>query len=515
MYWNKIILIFFLISKSVTGASQSEFYTPKGDLNGLKEQDATLSGLPNVLLIGDSISIAYTQSVAELLNGVADVQRVKENCGNTDRGLQKLNSWLGDTKWDVIHFNWGLHDFCYRHPDSKVYGSRDKVNGRIAVPIERYEKNLEQLVIQLKKSGASLIWASTTRVPEDEAGRFVGDELKYNAVAEKIMRKYGVLINDLYALSDSFLPTLSALPGDVHFSKEGSQLLAKQVAAAVKKTLLLRSPTLADIRYGNHERNIMDVWLAKSNSPTPLVLVIHGGGWSSGRKEWVDRFVDVEALLQAGISVAAINYRYITQAGGMSPPVKAPLLDAARALQFIRAHSAEWHLDSARIGAAGASAGACSSLWLAYHDDLAAPECEDAVSRESTRLWCAAVINAQTSLDPKQMKAWTPNSRYGGHAFGIKNFAEFLGERDRIIAWIEEYSPYANVSADDPPVYLLYKNPPALGRDQRDPTHTANFGVKLKEHCETMRVPCELVYPGLENLNYKSPTDYLITTLKK
>lgn len=275
------------------------------------------------------------------------------------------------------------------------------------------------------------------------------------------------------------------------------------------------NPTLSGVRYGEHKRHVMDFWQAESATPTPLVFVVHGGGWVGGGKERVQRFADVAALLDAGISVVAINYRYTSQAGadGVEPPVKAPLHDAARALQFVRSKAQEWNLNSQRIGAAGGSAGVCTSLWLAFHDDLADPNSEDPVARQSSRLWCAAVTGAQTTLDPKQMKAWTPNSKYGGHAFGRRAFAEFLAEREQILPWIEEYSPYALVSQDDPPVYLTYSRPPAIGKNQQDPTHTSNFGVKLQEHCEATGVACELVYPDAPNVSHKTPTDYLIATL--
>ncbi len=274
-------------------------------------------------------------------------------------------------------------------------------------------------------------------------------------------------------------------------------------------------PTLSGVRYGEHERHVLDFWKAEADSPTPLVFVIHGGGWVGGEKERVDRFADVAALLKAGISVVAINYRYTSQAGadGIEPPVKAPLLDAARALQFVRSKSQEWNLKKERVGAAGGSAGACSSLWLAFHDDLADEDSDDPVARESSRLWCAAVTGAQTTLDPQQMIAWTPNSKYGGHAFGRRSFAEFLAEREQILPWIEEYSPYALVSQDDPPVYLTYSVPPAIGRSQKDPTHTSNFGVKLQQHCKATAVACELVYPGAPDVHHQTPTDYLIATL--
>ena len=138
----------------------------------------------------------------------------------------------------------------------------------------------------------------------------------------------------------------------------------------------------------------------------------------------------------------------------------------------------------------------------------------DPVARESTRLWCAAVNGSQTTHDPQQMKEWTPNSKYGGHAFGLVGFSQFLAERDKILPWIAEYSPYALVTADDPPIYLCYSGPPALGEDQKDPTHTSNFGVKLQEKCKGVGVPCELVYPGAPDVKHETAQAYLIEKLK-
>lgn len=306
------------------------------------------------------------------------------------------------------------------------------------------------------------------------------------------------------------LATTTLCPAGAAEKKAAPPQKAEAYAASVPK------PTLAGVRYGDHERNILDFWRAQSGTPTPVAFIIHGGGWTGGSKERLDRFADSTALLQAGISVVAINYRYTSQASaaGIEPPVKAPLHDAARALQFVRSKAAEWNLDKARIGAAGGSAGACSSLWLAFHDDLADPKNSDPIARESTRLWCAAVTGAQTTLDPQQMNAWTPNSRYGGHAFGLRDFAAFLAGREKIMPWIAEYSPYALVTRDDPPIYLIYSAPPALGQNQKDPTHTANFGVKLQEHCKATGVACELVYPGAPNVTHATPTAYLIATLK-
>ena len=280
-------------------------------------------------------------------------------------------------------------------------------------------------------------------------------------------------------------------------------------------------PTLANVPYGSSPKQVLDFYKADSSKPTPLVFYIHGGGWTAGSK---DKF-GVDPYLKAGISVVSIEYRFIqeAQAAGVKPPIEWPLHDAARALQFVRSKAAEWNIDQTRIGATGGSAGACSSLWLAFHSDMADPKSSDPIARESTRLFCAAVDGAQTSLDPKQLKEWTPNSRYGGHAFGFmpsvakrdSQFAEFLAAREELLPLIKEYSPYEHVSADDPPVYLIYNAPPALGQEQKDPTHTSNYGVKLQEKARSVGVECELVYPGAPDVKHPKIVDFLIETLKK
>ncbi len=286
---------------------------------------------------------------------------------------------------------------------------------------------------------------------------------------------------------------------------------------APQSQTVIPEPTLADQRYGDHERHVLDFWKADSSAPAPLVFVIHGGGWQGGDKNRVGRFVDVQQLLDHGISVAAINYRFVKHAveAQAEPPVRIPLHDAAHALQYLRSRAQELNINPDLVGAAGGSAGACSSLWLAYHDDLAEPDAEDPIRRQSTRLYCAAVIGAQTTLDPQQMQEWTPNSRYGGHAFGLQGFSEFLAARDRIQPWIAEYSPWHLVSSEDPPVYLSYSAVPAPGKVQKDPTHTANFGVLLQERCRQQKVSCELAYPGAPDGMHASPTDFLIATLKQ
>ena len=279
------------------------------------------------------------------------------------------------------------------------------------------------------------------------------------------------------------------------------------------------TPTAANVAYGTHERQVLDFWQAKSDRPTPLVLYIHGGGWQNGDKRGLSGAA-IKRYLDAGISVAAINYRFVKQAvkEKVEPPVKAPLHDAARALQFIRSKAAKWNIDKKRIGATGGSAGACSSLWLAFHKDLADPKSSDPVARESTRLYCAAVNGAQVSLDPKELREWIPNYGYGAHAFGLPNFKSLYDNRDKVLKWIKEYSPIEHASKDDPPIFLEYPNqkiPPVVGEKQKDPTHSAVMGLKLQERLKHLGVECILVYPGHTNPHYRNSADFLIDRLKK
>ncbi len=294
-------------------------------------------------------------------------------------------------------------------------------------------------------------------------------------------------------------------------------------APAKKPDYVPPTPTLTDVAYGTHTKQVLNFWKADSDKPTPLIFFIHGGGWGAGNRTSGLAGVLPDAL-KNGISVVSVEYRFISEAtaDGLVPPVKGPMLDCARALQFVRSKAQEWNLDKTRIGASGGSAGACTSLWLAFHDDLADPKSEDPIARESTRLFCAAVSAPQTTLDPRQMREWTPNSKYGAHAFGIKpdpakkqpTFDAFVESRDTILPWIKEYSPYELVSGNDPQVGLYFSTPPAIGMDQADPTHSANFGVKLKEHCDENKVPCELVYPGAPDVRHPTTFAFLLDALK-
>lgn len=193
--------------------------------------------MKKVLIIGDSISLGYYPVVKKTFTGQAEVQHNPGNAQHTGTGLRLLDNWLGDQQYDVILFNWGLWDLCYRHPESKVQGQRDKLNGEITYTVDRYEANMEKLVQRLKKTGAKLVFVTTTVIPPDEAGRFEGDERTYNDAAKEIMKKHNIEICDLYSHSVAIHKKYSKAAGDVHYTDEGYIKLAEPIVAAVRKAL--------------------------------------------------------------------------------------------------------------------------------------------------------------------------------------------------------------------------------------------------------------------------------------
>jgi len=272
-------------------------------------------------------------------------------------------------------------------------------------------------------------------------------------------------------------------------------------------------PTLANVAYGTHPRQVLDFWKAPSSQPTPLLFVIHGGAWMTGDKAKPDF---LQQCLDAHISIVSINYRFISDANEARvwPPVQWPLQDSARALQFVRSKAAEWNIDPKRIGASGGSAGGFSCLWLAFHPDMADPKSDDPVARQSTRLCCVLAMVPQTTLDPQLMKQWIPNMDYGQHAFALPAYADFLKDRQRLMPWIDRFSPYTLATRDDPPVYLFYDSVPALGQPQKDPCHSVNLGVTFAEHLKQVGISVELNYPNARDVKHPDLFSFLADNLK-
>lgn len=251
------------------------------------------------------------------------------------------------------------------------------------------------------------------------------------------------------------------------------------------------APDVKEAKYGPHERNVLDLWQAKAEKPTPFVVFIHGGGFQAGSKENLNPGF-LTRCLAAGLSVAAINYRYSRQA-----PFPGPMLDSARAVQYLRSRAAEWNLDPGRVACTGGSAGAGISLWLAFHDDLADPKSEDPVLRQSSRLTCAAVTGAQCSYDPRWIK-----EHIGGRAHEHPALLPFYGlkadelETEKAYALFAEASPLTHLTKDDPPVWMVYGGNDKPSDRPGAGIHSEKFGYELKAAMEKLGLACEVVIQG-------------------
>jgi acyl-CoA thioesterase-1 len=210
------IILFLICSLTAAGQQTNPAFAPIKDV----------PGLPRVLIIGDSISIGYTPPLRKLLDGKVNVHRVPDNSGPTTHGIQFVEDWIGKEKWDVIHFNFGLHDLKLMW------------DGQSQVSLSDYERNLRRIVSRLKQTGAHLIWASITPVPDGNVNppRSNADVLRYNEAAARVMKENGIPIDDLYSLINPRLAALQ-LKVNVHFTPEGYEVLAQQAAASIKEAL--------------------------------------------------------------------------------------------------------------------------------------------------------------------------------------------------------------------------------------------------------------------------------------
>ncbi|MDP6117246.1 MAG: alpha/beta hydrolase [Planctomycetota bacterium] len=273
---------------------------------------------------------------------------------------------------------------------------------------------------------------------------------------------------------------------------------------------------LANVKYGPHARNVIDLWKAESDEPTPLAVYIHGGGFKGGDKRSISP-ATVKYLLDQGISVAAIHYR-LTENGKHPFPI--PMQDGARAIQFMRYKAKEWNLNK-RIACFGGSAGACMSMWLAFHDDLADPENEDPVLRESTRITCAGPNAGQSSLHSPTLHEW----------FGVKSLVEHPALRPlfgvgpdedphapKFLKLMKEASPITYLTEDDPPVFMTYRLGNVPIDEKSNPNlwvHHPMLGIKLKEAMDRLGLECIVQYKGnSQESGYANQSDFMVKKLK-
>lgn len=257
-------------------------------------------------------------------------------------------------------------------------------------------------------------------------------------------------------------------------------------------------PTHADVAYGPHERNRIDLYLAESKTPTPLVLFIHGGGFRAGDKSSVNAG-EIRAFQREGWSVAAINYRFTNVV-----PAPGQYLDCARALQFLRHHALKYNLNPKLVASTGGSAGAGTSLWLAFHDDLAQPKSEDLIARESTRLVCTVVSNGQSSYDPRfAEKAGIPRPNFERHNFFEPFYDIKVAEADTPEAYkrYEAAAPITFLTKDDPPALMNYSYQNADVTNTSDlglVVHHPRLGIALKEQMDKLGIECIVQYRAAE-----------------
>ncbi len=271
--------------------------------------------------------------------------------------------------------------------------------------------------------------------------------------------------------------------------KSGKQAATVAPQPVAQPTVI--PPTFADVPYDQYEKTKLDFWQAPGEGPRPILVNIHGGGWTSGDKATNG----VKEYLKKGISFASINYRLTGEA-----PLPAPVHDAARAIQFIRHKAKEWNLQKDKMVLTGGSAGACTSMWLLCHDDLVDPKSKDPVERESTRVQGAIVTGGQTSIDPKQIEPWLgPNvlkHRMINMAVGEATIEGALANYSKHENLFKEFSAYNHVSKDDPPLYMSYGGDMTLpSKDAGHGIHHPVYGVKMKEKCDSVGQECYLLIP--------------------
>ncbi|TWT34385.1 alpha/beta hydrolase [Blastopirellula retiformator] len=276
--------------------------------------------------------------------------------------------------------------------------------------------------------------------------------------------------------------------------------------------------THPDVAYGDHQKQKFDLWLlTDSDAPTPLIIFIHGGGFRGGDKASVNPKV-AEDLNKEGIAYASLNYR-LSDAG----PYPIMMHDAARALQTIRHRAQEWNIDPERIVCYGGSAGAGISLWLAFHDDLADPDSDDPIARQSTRILAAATTNGQSSYDLFVIRDWFGLPDLYAHDalpqfYGFQEEAEV--KSDRVRKLMKDASPINHLSSDDTAsVYMTYgqgNSKVTANTPQNVWVHHVTFGLKLKEAVDQQGLECIVTAPGVAEGKdaYGSPMTFLMKKVK-
>ncbi len=511
---RKLLLIvgISMFLMGTNGNAQKKEYRDK---IGFRPAAVIDQNLPRVLLVGNSICSGYHKKVRELLKGKANVEAWVTGANIKKPTIEELQKEvLAHGPYDVIHFNIGLHGLQKR------------------IPKGEYEPLLRKYVNSYRtfSPNSKLIWASITPVrsrgtkeldPYDNNGLIV----PRNVIAKQIMEEYNIPVNDLYSLA---LRQMALMKKDgTHWVDEGSWNFAEQITKYIEKELKVDKPSdwvkpdLKDVQYGSHERNVLNFWKATSDKPTPVVVMIHGGGWRNGNKSEVLKPEELHPLwsskmyLDKGISVVSINYRLTPE--NILP---APVYDAARAVQFVRSKAKEWGLDKSRLAVAGGSAGATTSLWLAYHDDMADPKNEDPVLRESTKPTCAAAESGQTCIDPKIVVDWVGDKILDHYmipySVGEKDAKGLMKNYKKHRSVLREFSPYLHVDKNDPPTFLYCSQSTKIpSSSSGHAIHHPIMSWKLKQKADAVGAECDFLLRSSRSKVYydKALEDFILSKL--
>ncbi|MCX7014512.1 MAG: alpha/beta hydrolase [Candidatus Sumerlaeota bacterium] len=256
-------------------------------------------------------------------------------------------------------------------------------------------------------------------------------------------------------------------------------------------------PNWENVQYGLYPQDVLDLWQAPSTAPTPLVIFIHGGGFTAGDKS-VAKASALARCLEAGASFASINYRFRQDAA-----IQDILRDAGRAIQFLRFHAKDYNIDPKRIACYGGSAGAGMSLWLAAHDDLADPKSDDPVARESSRISAAGCLNVQASYDLRkwgdimtgtEVRQFERSSSEAFQFYHFKDEAEMDTPEGRKI--MDDCDMLGLITKDDPPIFVCTSLPEGEPQSRGEMVHSPRHAQAVKAKCDEVGVECQLVLPA-------------------
>lgn len=497
------------------------------ELGSIAEEDTSLNwhftpdpDLPNVLILGDSVSIGYTLQVRELLQGKANVYRPvraranrPENCSGSSTGVAKLDRWLGNIEWSVIHFNWGLHDLKHVHVAGKHSKSNDPASPTLAT-VAQYQANLEKIVARLKQTDASLVFATTTPVVPGTLNplRTPDAPVRYNAAALKVMQANDIRVNDLYAFCQPHLSEWQ-LPQNVHFNAVGSQALAEQVASVIEEELLAVADPLEgdptavaarskkmgakyleiagerklDVVYKKVGRRDLQLDLyypqKRASEKVPVVVYTHGGGWAAGSRSGVTKSLFeplVRQLLDAGFAFATVDYRLYNKSGRIA--MRDCVIDAKDAVRYLSLNADTLGLDTDEFFVFGDSAGAhiAQMLLLSPSEALAGDADLAAVDYQ-----IQAGVSWYGPCDFQDMNLFNYDDRPDfKDRFGPRITPQPVSAKEKAVRY-REMSPITYLTADSAPLFMI--------QGDKDTTIPVKHAYHMQERAEALGAPVDFL----------------------